>query len=312
MRLSIRYLTTFTYDTAINESHNALRARPLETPTQQVLKYHVEVDPAATVSSHVDYWGTWVDLFGVVGRHTRLTVLADSSVETAVPAEPSGAPMWNPAESRDRYFEYVAPSPHVEWNDQVTAIGSEALSGAEDSVAAARSIVQAVADRVAYESGSTEVGTPVDEILERGRGVCQDYAHLALAVFRSVNVPARYVSGYLYAIDSSSGDDPTVDEIQVATHAWIEVQIPGFGWWGLDPTNRLLSGERHVKIGHGRDYEDVMPLRGVYHGEGESGGLEVAVTMSRSGLDEYTMSPRPAPPPRRSSAEPTDLQQQQQ
>ena len=311
MKLAIRYLTTFTYDADVNESHNALRARPAETGTQQVLTHRTDIDPVATVTSHIDYWGTWVELFGVVGRHTRLTVLSDSTVETQIPLEPDSAPMWDLATTGQEFFEYVSPSPHVEWNEEAAAIGRDIIAGSTDPVAACNEVMTEAASHLTYESGSTRVGIPVIELLERGRGVCQDYAHLSLAVFRSAGVPARYVSGYLYAIDTSSGVDPKVDEIQVATHAWIEVLIPGFGWWGLDPTNRLVAGERHVKIGHGRDYEDVMPLRGVYHGDAESGGLEVAVTMSRIGLDEFTMAPQPAPPPRRSPAQPTDIQQQQ-
>ena len=168
-------------------------------------------------------------------------------------------------------------------------------------------MTHAVADFLTYEGGSTEVGTSVAEIWEQRSGVCQDYAHVAIAVFRSLGVPARYVSGYLYAADSATGAQPDAGEIEVATHAWVEVAIPGFGWWGLDPTNRLVVGERHVKIGHGRDYEDVTPLRGVYHGEAESGGLEATVTMSRSGLEQYRVEPQP-PYSRRQE----EQQQQQQ
>ena len=295
MRLSIRYLTTFTYDTAVNESHNALRAKPAESGLQRLSDYRVEVDPPGAITSYVDYWGTWVDTFSVVGRHTRLAVLAESHVDTTPGPVPESAPLWNSAMARDKWYEYISESPHVAWDDRVATVAKRATEGKQDAVAVALAVVAEVAAVLKYEPGTTEVGTSVDEILDRGGGVCQDYAHLALAVYRSAGIPARYVSGYLYAADSSLGDDPAVDEIHVATHAWVEVHIPGFGWWGLDPTNRLVVGERHVKIGHGRDYEDVMPLRGVYHGDAESGGLEVAVTMSRTKLDHYTFKPRPAP-----------------
>ena len=106
-------------------------------------------------------------------------------------------------------------------------------------------------------------------------------------------------------ITAANGDEPEdEEEIDVATHAWVEVAIPGHGWWGIDPTNQLVAGERHVKIGHGRDYEDVTPLRGVYHGEAESGGLEVGVRMGRKGLEHHEITPRPA-------YEPHETQQQQ-
>jgi transglutaminase-like putative cysteine protease len=310
VKLSIRYLTTFTYDTAVNESHNALRAKPEESSRQRLLDYRVEVDPPGAILSHVDYWGTWVDTFSVVGRHTQLSVLAESHVDTTPISAPTNSPLWDPTIARENWYEYISPSPHVAWDDRVAAIAKRVADGKRDAVAVALAVVDEVAALLTYEPGTTEVGTSVDEILERGGGVCQDYAHLALAVYRSAGIPARYISGYLYATDSSLGDDPDVDEIHVATHAWVEVHIPGFGWWGLDPTNRLVVGERHVKIGHGRDYEDVMPLRGVYHGDAESGGLEVAVTMSRTDLDHYTFKPRPASFVRAEAANGSHYQQQ--
>ena len=100
------------------------------------------------------------------------------------------------------------------------------------------------------------------------------------------------MSGYLYAADAAAGVRPT-DDVEVSTHAWVEVHVPGYGWWALDPTNRKPVGELHVKIGHGRDYDDVMPLRGVYHGEAESGGLVAVVRMSQGGLQPYAMEPAP-------------------
>ena len=120
-------------------------------------------------------------------------------------------------------------------------------------------------------------------MLAGGDGVCQDFVHLGLAMFRVLGVPARYVSGYFYAVDGTDGDMPRRPEITVQTHAWLEVAIPGWGWWALDPTNHLVVGERHVKIGHGRDYDDVLPLRGVYYGTSEQ-HLFVEVGMSRGEL----------------------------
>lgn len=296
MHIAIRYLTTFTYDTEVSESHNMLRARPADVAEQRLVRYQVQVDPEARVSSHWDYWGTWVDTFGIVGRHTRLTVVADAEVETAQPPQPGdGVPY--PVSGLDHLFEYLTATPHVAWNPELTEFAEEAVSGSRTATEAVQAVQAAVGDRLTYVAGATEVGTSVTDIFAKRRGVCQDYAHLALALYRSLGWPARYVSGYLYASDSASGLLPEDEaEIEVATHAWVEVAIPGHGWWGLDPTNQLVAGERHVKIGHGRDYEDVTPLRGVYHGEAESGGLEARVKMSRAGLESHRMSPRPGRP----------------
>ena len=191
------------------------------------------------------------------------------------------------------YHEYLVPSPHVDWNDEVEAFARASIDGRIGYVDRVRGVVEEVGGLLEYTPGVTEVGTSVEEILADRAGVCQDYAHLAIAAFRSLGVPARYVSGYLYAIDSSVGDEPVDDEISVSTHAWIEVPVDG-GWWALDPTNQLPVGERHVKIGHGRDYEDVTPLRGVFHGSSTNAGLEATVSMSRSDLPQFALEPRRA------------------
>jgi transglutaminase-like putative cysteine protease len=146
--------------------------------------------------------------------------------------------------------------------------------------------------------GTTKVGVDVNEVLANGEGVCQDFSHVALAMYRAAGFPARYVSGYLYAADQSVGAAPAAAEIEVQTHAWVEVAVPGFGWWALDPTNDHDVGERHVKIGHGRDYDDAPPLRGVYHGE-EDHQLGVRVQISREEMESF--APAEVVPDRRAA-----------
>ena len=119
-----------------------------------------------------------------------------------------------------------------------------------------------------YTPGVTYIGVDVNEVLAKGQGVCQDYAHLAIALCRSVGIPARYVSGYFFAASEETGAEVEGDEVTVQTHAWFEAAIPGWGWMALDPTNALQVGQRHITIGHGRDYDDVPPVRGIYTGGG--------------------------------------------
>lgn len=310
MRIAIRYLTTFTYDGEVSESHNALRAKPTTDHRQQLVSYSVRIDPPAKVYSYTDYWGTQVDCFGINERHTRLTVAADSVVETAAVTPPPEVTPWptdeGPGRGDPAAAEYLSPTQHVEWTDEVVRFAGEAVADARSFVAAVRAVHSAVGGHLRYVTGATEVGVSVEQVFSQREGVCQDYAHLALAAYRSLGIQSRYVSGYLYAADASSGERPEDEEVEVSTHAWVEVLVPGYGWWGLDPTNQQEVGEQHVKIGHGRDYEDVMPLRGVYHGEAESGGLAVGVKMSRSTLNPHTMQPRPVYVRR------SDEQQQQQ
>ena len=131
-----------------------------------------------------------------------------------------------------------------------------------------------------YEKGVTDIGTPVSDVLHGGAGVCQDFAHLAVALARSVGIPARYVSGYLFSADDATADRTDQPVVHVQTHAWIEAAIPGTGWFPLDPTNGRKVDEMHVKVGHGRDYDDVSPFRGVHQGVA-SASLEAAVEIRK-------------------------------
>lgn len=278
MRIDLRYECRYRYGTEVADSHNAARVCPAETPTQKLLSYRIDVSPAARVLSYIDYWGTRVDVFGVSGAHRELVVVAEASVETERPTEPSSGPPWRgprPLDDQLDAIELLSPSPHVRWGPEVAAFAVDAADGASSLVEAAAAVADAVSDRMTYERGATDVGTPVEEVFESGRGVCQDYAHLALACYRSLGIPARYVSGYVADESAYAG---------VETHAWVEVLIDGYGWWGLDPTNRVAADERHVKIGHGRDYEDLTPLRGVYSGLRADAEIEVSVSMSSEGV----------------------------
>lgn len=292
MRIDLRYECRYRYGAEVADSHNAARICPAEAPTQRLLSYRIDVDPGARILSYVDYWGTRVDTFGVAGDHRELVIVAEASVETERPREPSSDSPWRgprPLENHLDAIELLSPSPHVRWGSEVAAFAADAAAGASTLVDAAAAVSDAVSHRMTYERGATDVGTPVDEVFESGRGVCQDYAHLALACYRSLGIPARYVSGYVADGEAYAG---------VETHAWVEVLVDGHGWWGLDPTNRVPADERHVKIGHGRDYEDLTPLRGVYSGSRADAELAVEVSTSSEGIPL-----RPSPPETRSTTQ---------
>jgi transglutaminase-like putative cysteine protease len=285
VRFDIRYRTVFGYAGEVVESQNELRACPASDDRQQVLHYDVTTSPSSRIFSYSDYWGTRVDAFGVRLPHQHLEVVATATVETSpgrpVAVSPTSADLLEP-EFHDRHLEYLQPSPHVEWNGAVSeeARDRAAVAG-DDVVGSALALHRAVGTGFEYRAGSTYVGVPIADLLEARVGVCQDFAHVVIAMARSLGIPARYVSGYLFAVSEREADDPEVDEVDVKTHAWVEVAVPGFGWWGLDPTNKQEVGLRHVKIGHGRDYDDVAPLRGLYTGPTEH-ELDVSVHIRRS------------------------------
>ncbi|MCY3631881.1 MAG: transglutaminase family protein [bacterium] len=271
MRLDICYRTKFAFDAPVRESQNEMRACPISDERQQLLSYRVIVEPSARMLSFTDYWGTRVDHFGVTDAHAALEVIAEASVETQDPPPVATGPPLDTLKVpgfRDRHEEFLKRSPHTDWNEDLAqAARSLAEANGSNVTSAVMEVNQFVGDKLSYEPGSTEIGEPIADIAAKGVGVCQDYAHLAVALCRSIGIPARYVSGYLFSSDDRTGSIDG-DLVRVQTHAWFEAAVPGLGWLPLDPTNQLAVGRQHVKIGHGRDYDDVPPLRGVYSGPG--------------------------------------------
>lgn len=285
MRIELRYVTRFVYSRPVWESHNALRACPREDGGQGLLRYELSISPQTSVFSYHDKWGTRVDTFGIREPHRELIVTVESSVETAAQADPVTAPMeaLGIDDYRDMAWGFLQRTRHTRWGEDLSAVAKEAAAGATDVVAAVQSVERLVHDTMEYLPGATEVGVDIDRVWRTGAGVCQDFAHLTVSLLRAAGIGARYVSGYFYASDPTQVEAPDHGEIVVATHAWVEAAIPGWGWWAIDPTNGGPVGERHAKIGHGRDYDDVTPLRGVYFGDTEH-HLAAEVTMSTGSI----------------------------
>ncbi len=274
MRFDVRYRTVFSYDDLVSESQNELRACPASNETQRLLDYRVTIQPAARVYSSIDAWGTRVDAFGIRRPHETMTVVAEASVETSPSSMPAAAPRLDALrreEFIDDHVEYLQRDRHTDAGDAIATAARDQVSlVGSDVVGAVLAIHRYVGTTLRYVPGATDVGISVDRVFEGRQGVCQDYAHLAVAMCRCVGIPARYVSGYLFTDRDDVGAPAGSDAVVVQTHAWFEAAIPGWGWLGLDPTNGQIASEYHVKIGHGRSYDDVQPLRGVYLGPGSS------------------------------------------
>jgi transglutaminase-like putative cysteine protease len=284
LRLDIRYVTRFDYASPVRESQNELRACPTSDHRQQLLSYRVTTSPSSRIHTSTDYWGTRVDAFGVRTPHDHLEIVAEAVVDTTrvppITSSPTLDAVRDPA-FRDEHVDYLQRTAHADWGPAIEREARRILDTVGDDVInLGLALYRFSASRLRYQPGATYVGVDVEEVLERGEGVCQDYAHLTVALARSVGLPARYVSGYLFTADDATGADVEGDVIEVQTHAWVELAIPGAGWLALDPTNRTEVAERHVKIGHGRDYDDVPPLKGVFSGPGEM-ELTASVEMRR-------------------------------
>jgi transglutaminase-like putative cysteine protease len=281
MNFSIRYLTEYRYAAPVTDNLNVLRVRPATTSTQRCDEFLVRIDPEARLQRHVDYFGTEVIEFGIAKPHDHMSILVRARVVTAPAPEPPDAD-WDQLETaayEQAGGEFLLPAGDEPPNGALDALVDAIRDDAP--LATVERMCELIPDRFEYRQGATYVGSTVQHLLDVGAGVCQDFVHLGLILLRRNGIAARYVSGYLWAAPEEEGDD----SVEVDTHAWIEALLPAGSrgepvWVGADPTNRRLSGETHVKIGHGRVYADVPPIKGVFRGAA-AGELEARVTMTR-------------------------------
>lgn len=277
-RIKVEHRSTYKYAKTAHTSYNEARVTPLTTLTQMVLDARVTVTPPAKTRRYWDYWGTAVHAFDLHEPHDQLDVRGSSVVETLVAAVPRSTVAWHDLDDvlvRDDFAELLAPTVQVPIDPRLIEVAHE-LRKKADPYGAAGEAVDWVRSHLAYVPGSTGVHTSAVEAWEGGRGVCQDYAHLTLALLRGMGIPARYCSGYLHPNADAGFGVEMVGE----SHAWIEWW--GGDWYGVDPTIGWPVGERHVLVARGRDYSDVSPMKGVYHG-GPTTALEVDVRLTRVG-----------------------------
>jgi transglutaminase-like putative cysteine protease len=282
MHFSIRYLTEYRYDAPVTDNLNALRVTPATTPTQRVDDFGVRVEPQTRLHQHLDYYGTTVIEFGISKPHESLAIDVRARVATSQPPAPprtGWAALEEPA-YRAGAVEFLLPAPGEP--DDLRVDELVGLARADSPLATLERVVRVVPDRFEYRTGVTYVGSTIEDLLEAGAGVCQDFAHLTLVLLRRNGIATRYVSGYLFA----AGGDEDATSAEVETHAWLEALLPAEDggepvWVGVDPTNRCLASERYVKIGHGRHYQDVPPIRGVFRGTAAA-RLKTYVRMQRT------------------------------
>lgn len=254
MRLRIHHTTVFSYDEPISEGHVEVRLRPREGQGQHCASFTLTCAPPATVFSYRDRHGNEVMNFDLLTPYDRLEVSALSVVETQ-----DGFGAWERELPMLDRFDFLAHTPHATCGDNVRALATPCRVAA-DGLATVERVVAAVRDRLRYEPGTTDVTTTAEQALARGAGVCQDFAHVTLAACRCLGLPARYVSGYIYAPESASS---------AASHAWVDVFTSEKGWISVDPTHDAAQSEQHVRLAVGCDYADVPPTRGVFKGNGK-------------------------------------------
>ena len=281
MFYSIRHTTQFLYSAPVSESLTEVRMQPRTEALQRCLGFELGTNPRAQISAYRDRLGNVIHHFDVPGQHTTLRITAESKVECLPPAvlpDKLDDSAWNELDDATRegdYWDYLAPSSFVVQSDSLSRLAREL--GAQrrvEPLTLMRELNSGIFSAFDYSPKSTQVDSPIDHALEERQGVCQDFAHIMLALVRPLGIPSRYVSGYLFhGVDTNDRSD------EGASHAWIEAWLPGLGWVGFDPTNNLIVTERHVKAAIGRDYADVPPTRGVFKG-GATSELSVAVQVA--------------------------------
>ena len=299
MKLRITHETGYDYAPVVETAQHITHLRPLNTASQQLVSHSLDVKPPpAQQTETLDVYGNTRTFFALDYAHSRLQVTAHSLVETQTPLPPpltaDGSPPWEQVRERFRFraggifdaaAEFTFPSDYVPRHEDFAAYARPSFAAGTPLLVAANDLMQRIFKDFTYESLSTDVSTPAVDALAQRKGVCQDFAHIMIACFRAMGLPARYVSGYMLTMPPEGqprliGSD--------ASHAWTSVYVPthdgsapplgGACWYDFDPTNNRSPGEDYVTLAIGRDYGDVSPMRGVIHG-GSRHTLHVGVTV---------------------------------
>jgi transglutaminase-like putative cysteine protease len=278
----VRHTTTYTYSAPVSVCYNELRLRPRDGRQQSCAFHELLVFPRPTVFSQVvDYFGNSVTFFTLQESHQALTMTANSRV-TLTPARlppVAATPPWE--EVRDglrdgrggpdlEAYQCVFDSPYVATTPELQAYALPSFPPGRPLLDAVRDLTGRIYGDFTYTPRATAIHTPLQEVLQDRRGVCQDFAHVQIGCLRALGLAARYVSGYLVtpARLPASGAQ--------ASHAWVAVYCPGYGWIDIDPTNNVFPAAAHITLAYGRDYGDVSPIKGVFFGGGEH-TMDVAV-----------------------------------
>lgn len=274
----VSHSTTYEYREPVSLSRHILRLRPRQTSRQNALEHEITIDPKpSSIATHVDYFGNTFSVVEVEHPHTRLVFQSTNRV-TTMPVRSFDSletPHWEQVRELSRGCQQGAALEASEflYDSQLIRVEDEFADYASISFKKNRPILDAVlhlTERIhedfTFDQDATTVSTPVQAVLKKRRGVCQDFAHLQIACLRSLGLPARYVSGYVETLPPP-GQEKMIGAD--ASHAWVSFYCHGLGWIDVDPTNNLIVSDQHVTLGWGRDYSDVSPVRGVILGSGE-------------------------------------------
>ena len=278
-KLSVTHRTTFHYASPVTESVNTLHLEPRTFPFQNTLSAFIRVLPATRLRRFTDLFQNITHHFELPAAHSKLEIESRIRVHN-LPLEilPASRNMvvadYNDSSVRERTWQFLHDSRWVSKSPEIWRQALDLTQGLTSVFDQAETLMHWIHREFRYEPGTTDVSTHLDEVFKLRSGVCQDFAHVLIGLCRSIGIPARYASGYIY-----NGPRDSLVGAQ-ASHAWCEIYLSAVGWIGFDPTNDTLADERYAKVAVGRDYEDVAPVRGSYFGTGQC-RLEVSVLVEK-------------------------------
>jgi transglutaminase-like putative cysteine protease len=273
----IKHITRYRYASPVIDCANQIMLYPIQDAQQVLKKHELHISNKPDLEEFVDFFGNRVGIFSVIMPITELVIESDIEIElasvTLAETDHSVQDQWEKlAELTDQYpYMDFMMLENFEHENEVIALTKKLVDRSLSPFATAQILSKYVYDNFEYRKGVTTVETGAGEIWKLKAGVCQDFAHILLVMLRLVGIPGRYVSGYIC---------PKGQELrgEGATHAWVEVCVPFYGWIGLDPTNNCIASDRHVRLAIGRQFTDCTPVKGTYKGSSEH-TLEVSVSI---------------------------------
>jgi len=278
MKYDVSHRTTYSYSAAVAQSQHIVHMSPRQVERQRIKGHTLVIEPAPTIrTERQDYFGNRVVMFDIEQDHKELVVHARSSITVSAPPSINlaAASPWHALAERIAdpragldldVIAFACASKNTRPTPDIAAYACPSFAPGRSVLEAAWDLIGRIYTDFTFDPTATDVSTPVTQVLQQRRGVCQDFSHLALACLRSMRISARYVSGYI--LTKPPAGAPRLAGAD-ASHAWVSVWCPEFGWVDFDPTNGLMPKDEHITIAYGRDYDDVSPISGILLGGNE-------------------------------------------
>lgn len=292
MQYQITHTTEYAYRQSVSLCHNIAKLVLRNTANQVCTNTVVQIFPVPDViNEYEDFFGNKVMYFSIQQEHRHLRVTVTSQIDkkntrnpaldlfTDISWEDCTAALLQPGDNHFDARQYINKTEITTATAEIYTYALQSFTPGRSMFEASQNLMQRIFHDFEFKSGFTTVATPLHEVMKQRKGVCQDFAHLAIACIRSMGLPAKYISGYIETLAPAGKEKLAgVD----ASHAWFAVYIPQMGWVDFDPTNNVIPADQHITIGWGRDYSDIAPLKGVILSSGQH-HLKVSVDVRRMG-----------------------------